>query len=343
MLGALSLLGFTSCEKGFELNSELIPQDKVDPSILKVYLSTGNPPYNVSIISTVQTPISFLEETDANLYVQLSKPAEQDVTVELALDLSEEAQKAGSKAFQVSSLLSLTPQGLLKLSSQSVVIKKGQLKSETPIKIDFDNKELLRTVEGRYFVASVKVVKTSLGVPSSNFGASYIAVGRTERLLKPFDPEATLEGLTKVESSQFTPSDNNGESFFPSSNAFDGNAGTYWALNGYGRGGYFQINFNTPINFAAYRISMRRSSYDLQLKEYDLLLSYDNGASWKNYGKESFDVGYKEREGWNYPVQAREFYAPLKGVTALRLVPKSTVRLGAYYISIADLEIFEKK
>lgn len=342
-LGVLSLFGFTSCEKGFDLNSELIPQDKVDPTIIKTYLSTGNPPYNVSIISTTQTPINFLEETNTELYVQLSKPATQDITVEVVLDLSLEAQKEASKAFQVPSLLPLAPEGLLKLSTQSVVVKQGQLKSETAIKVEFDNKELLRSVEGRYFLASVKVTKTSFGVPSTNFGASYIAVDRVEKLIKPFNPDATLEGLTKVEPTQFIPKAMNEEYGFPAENAFDGDPGTYWNLNGYARGGYFQIDFKTPINLAAYRISLRRSSYDYQLKEYELEISYDNGQSWKNLGKESLNVKYHQITGWNYPTQAREFYGSLKSVTGIRIKPRSTVGFGAFYISLADIEIFEQK
>lgn len=342
-IAALSLVGFTSCEKGLELNSELVPQERVDPNVLKAYLTTGESPYNVSLVSVVQTPVSFVDETSSELKVRLSSPAPTDVTVELALEISEDNQRPGSSAFQVSELLPMAPKDVLKLSTKSVVIKKGAMQSETPVVVQFDNKEALRQVEGRYFLAAVKVVKTSAGVPSSNFGASYVAVSREEKILKPFDPEATVDGLTKIEKDRFTLSDLYAEDSHPADNAFDGDDSTYWSLDGYKRGGYFQINFKNPVDLAAYKIRLRAAAYAYQLKEYELLLSTDNGQTWKNYGKDALEVSYNDRTGWNHPTQIKEFYGPMKGVTSVRIMALSAMSRWPFYISIAELELYEKK
>lgn len=342
-LGVASLLAFTSCEKGLDLNSELIPQETVDPSVIKAYLSTGNPPYNTSVISTTQTPISFIDETTVDLHVLLSKPAAQDVTVELAVETTEQDLQIANKGFQSANTLNIAPKGLLKLSSQSVVVKKGAVKSETVVKVGFDNRELLRSLEGKYFLAAVKVVKTSAGIPSTNFGISYVTISRAQKVIKPFNPEASVDGLSKVNPDQFIPSSQNGHVAFPPENAFDNDPNTAWRLQGSRRGGYFQIDFKTPIDLAAYRITLVGASYSFQIKDYELELSYDGGQSWKNYDRESLMLDYSDRTGWTHPLQIMEFYAPMKGVTGIRLKVLSAQRDWAYYFALADIEIFEKK
>lgn len=343
-IAALSLVGLTSCEKGFDLNAELVPQEKVDPTLLKAYLTTGDSPYNISTLTLIQTPIGFAEETTAELKVRLSSPAPADVTVEVALETTESDQKAGTVALHKGGgLLPIAPKGVLKLSTNSVVVKKGALQSETSVLVQFDNKDMLRQVDGRYFVASVKVVKTSVGVPSTNFGTSYVAISREEKVLRPFNPNASVDGLTKIEKDRFTTSDLHGVEYYPAENAFDGDNSTYWALDGYRRDGYFQINFNEPVDLAAYRMHLRASSYSLQLQEYELLLSTDGGQTWKSYGRDSFDLRYNDRTGWTHPIQIKEFYGPMKGVTSMRLLKPLAMSPWSYYISIAELELFEKK
>lgn len=353
-LSCLAFLGLASCEKGFDLNSELIPTPGADYKGARVYISSDFSPYNMDKLSIVQAPGAFRDEQlGSKFYVKLDQAVTEDVVVELAIEANER-DKALIKGLDSSEAdIFPLPAGAIKLSKNSLTIKKGATKSEDFVELMFDKKDEMRRFEGGNFFATIQIVKANQAKTSTNYGKAYVYIKRDEIFMKAHDPKATLSHLKKLDWKTFRLSSGvEAESGSKPEMLFDGNTDTSWDIlsvdeNTYGRipNAYYQIDFAQPTKLAGYKIGLSTAesagfySRTASMGSYELLLSKDGGNTFRKYHEAVMNTVTSSRK-WVEPYHVAEFDGVIDGVTSVRIVPKSNASFFALVTQFAELELY---
>ena len=184
---AALFLGLTSCSKSFDLDAPLFDKAETQTAESVAYIKTGDFDLSKSIsplmVTLEGTAIS--EFTAQERYVYLSKPADQDVTVTVALATTEAAIASFTSSLQSNPGYKVAPEGYAKLSTTTVTIPEGQTKSSSAITISVGDKYAeISTANAatEYYVIPVQVSAVSgsstVGV-SQDYGTYFIPVKKS--------------------------------------------------------------------------------------------------------------------------------------------------------------------
>lgn len=152
MAGALLL---TSCDDepavGTPLNT--VAEENYGP---KVYLYQGGRDVNTARATVVQTPFDVVMPEDTfDVYVRLTSPVAEDVSVSLVPDDSLSAAYGDGTA--------ALPSSALEVVDPTVVIKAGQRQSDQPVRVTLKASDAFKTLQGTG-VAALKLSTTSKAV-----------------------------------------------------------------------------------------------------------------------------------------------------------------------------------
>lgn len=356
-IACLSLIGLASlsaCNNApFPYGDELIPSGvgRVEAHPI-AYLTTQTPSSYGKLTYKDNRGVYSDESGGANFWVMLSKPAEEDLELELSFGVLTQGElEAFSERTNEPQHVAL-PEGVLTFEKQLISIKKGAYKSEA-IKPMFADRSLITTDDTHLLALAQisKVTPSARAKVSVEYNKHYISVHRNVIYTMP-PTESTLEGLTMVERSEITPSGNGRNSSRTSRHLNDGktdpysmyttptqNFGTFWIEDN-----HVQFNLATPINFAAYQMPLIESSVNNQVSVLDLYVSTDGGNTWKYLGKSTFDMEYKAKGftlEWKSPNPVVRLYKPVEGVNAIKWVIQNTLGGRDHgFASIAELRVF---
>lgn len=159
----LSLLSLSGCQKGYDIDTPLFDKTEAKDNLSLAYLKTDDYTFTqvASLRTVAQDGASVTNFDTKECYVYLSKPADQDVTVTVGLDTSDASLASYTKTLTSDPGFRIAPEGYAKLSTTTVTIPKGKMKSETPILIEPGEKYVELSTAGaqaEYYLVSLKVI-----------------------------------------------------------------------------------------------------------------------------------------------------------------------------------------
>lgn len=181
---AALFLGLTSCSKSFDLDTPLFDKTTGTEYSSYAYMKTSDYTFTqvATLVQVAQNGASVTEFPQQECYVYLSEPATEDVTVTLSLDDSDASLTDYKKTLSSDPGYRIAPEGYAKLSTTSVTIPKGQIKSSTAVSVSPGDKYLSISQESAkkdYFVIPLKIAaiagSSSVGV-SQKYATYFIPV-----------------------------------------------------------------------------------------------------------------------------------------------------------------------
>lgn len=138
MLAALPL--FTACSDDKEFGETLFPTEQTDYESAKVYIQENVAAQKNSASNIIITPLGYTLPTDHfEFYVNLSKTADEDITVVVQPDAEIANQNKGD--YKVMSV------DAFQMERNMVVIKKGERQSEEPVLVSLKDNEAAKTFQ----------------------------------------------------------------------------------------------------------------------------------------------------------------------------------------------------
>jgi F5/8 type C domain len=234
---AALFLGLTSCSKSFDLDAPLFDKTETQTAESVAYIKTGDFDLSKSIsplmVTLEGTAIS--EFTAQERYVYLSKPADQDVTVTVALATTEAAIASFTSSLQSNPGYKVAPEGYAKLSTTTVTIPKGQTKSSAAITISVgDNYAEISKANAaaEYYVIPVQVStvsgSSSVGV-SKDYGTYFIPVKKSYQNISYYTRDPQGMALTSADITYDVSSELSwGTSTYSKDHLYDGDPSDEW-------------------------------------------------------------------------------------------------------------------
>lgn len=138
MLAALPL--FTACSDDKEFGETLFPTEQTDYESAKVYIQENVAAQQNSASNIIITPLGYTLPTDHfEFYVNLSKIADEDITVTVQPDAAvAELNKGNYKVMSADAF---------QMERNTVVIKKGERKSEEPVLVSLKDNEAAKAFQ----------------------------------------------------------------------------------------------------------------------------------------------------------------------------------------------------
>lgn len=138
MLAALPL--FTACSDDKEFGETLFPTEQTDYESAKVYIQENVAAQMNSASNIIITPLGYTLPTDHfEFYVNLSKTADEDITVVVQPDAEIANQNKGD--YKVMSA------DAFQMERNTVVIKKGERKSEEPVLVSLKDNDAAKAFQ----------------------------------------------------------------------------------------------------------------------------------------------------------------------------------------------------
>ncbi len=138
MLAALPL--FTACSDDKEFGETLFPTEQTDYESAKVYIQENVAAQKNSASNIIITPLGYTLPTDHfEFYVNLSKTADEDITVVVQPDAEIANQNKGD--YKVMSA------DAFQMERNTVVIKKGERKSEEPVLVSLKDNDAAKAFQ----------------------------------------------------------------------------------------------------------------------------------------------------------------------------------------------------
>ncbi|WP_329904228.1 discoidin domain-containing protein [Porphyromonas pogonae] len=322
---------FTSCDKGIEIGSELNPTEKIDVTSIKAYVSTGITPFNTEKLEVIENPTSISGPKDTiKFYAYLTAPANEDVNITLATSadttLLNEYNTANDKK------LKSAPEGIVNFVNRSVVVKKGELKSEQPLKIAFKDYNLLKNyTDGA--LAVLRIEKTSNNIKvSENFGQFFVDFTKNKINIKE---NGDLTKKTAIDSKELKAKANNQYSAtYKAENVIDKNIKTIWLGARSTPNLNLEIEMSQQEKLSGIKIITPDNRYEGYSAKKVKLLTSENGTDWEVQGAYTLNGATV-----NPPASFNlEFYAPV----SCKLIKLEI--LDSYYsafASIAEIELYK--
>lgn len=139
ILGALVLGGLTlaSCSKTFEHDAPLYAQESTDTSLPIVYFRTSDFTVgNIASLGTITASRGVVSEFIApEVYVYLTAPASEDLTLKVKVNDSDDVTKAYANKLADGMTYVTIPSSAVVVEEATVSFKKGAKKSDKPIKL----------------------------------------------------------------------------------------------------------------------------------------------------------------------------------------------------------------
>lgn len=347
LIGAM-LLGSASCSRTFEVGDELSPSPKVDYTVSKAYLvSENNPPrlgaLNMGTLAFAQAPSNevFLEgEAKLTFRVQLTRPVDKDITVELAVANEPALLEVYNKAHG-ETIKSFIPDGMIALSKTRVQIKAGKMAAEELVEVTVADASKLTTVTEGAFVAPIKITNVS--------GADKVAVSQdaplfflksTKTLTNVKKPTSSpLTGKTKIDMSGFNFSVSRAsgwsERYDSPYYVLDGDPRTSWYVirnNIEDRTAYYQIQFPEQRSLVGFRLGVSQQAATSTPRTIEVLVQNATGE-WTSQGVVTFGTAVT---GYH----TVEFYTPVK-TTGIRFRILEIWNARTTRAAIGELELYE--
>lgn len=330
LLSALAL-GLASCDKGFEVGDELVPQaNTANEQVAYIRPDAGANNIPVSGLQVLVTPAGTTASGEVLFKLRLTQAPKVETTVVLSLLSAEEVLASYEAAGGMAELATaIAPDGLIGLSTTSVVFAPGQ--KEMDVKATLVNASLLNEQEDGHYLAGIKVASTTDGRVSTDYQTVFLTVSRTYRRVKPL-LEADLSKFTKIETTAFDASPSTWDydgMRYGADRAFDGLFNTGWLL---GYGDHFRIDFKEKTALIGIRLAPlvndrfeRRSVRRVRIT----LIGEDNKET--DMGEHSFNSTLMVGDFYNL-----ELYSPVecKSIKIVSLSPVSTY-------AISELEFYK--
>lgn len=134
VLGAIML---ASCSKPFELNTPLHPRESTNTSLPIVYFRTSDLTVgNVAPLGTITVSKGVVSDfTAPEVYVYLTKPAPEDLTLKVKVNDSDAVTKAYAGKMADGMTYVTMPSSAVTVGDATVSFKKGTKKSDKPVKL----------------------------------------------------------------------------------------------------------------------------------------------------------------------------------------------------------------
>jgi len=314
---ALSLLSLMGCQKGYDIDTPLFDKTEAMGNSSLVYLKTDDYTFTqVASLRKVAQDGALVTNFDAkSCYVYLSKPADQDVTVTLALDTSEASLASYTKTLTSDPGFRVAPEGYAKLSTTTLTIPKGQTKSDAPVLIEPGEKyaELSTAVpQAVHYLVSLKVMAVqgaSNVALSKQANTFFLPIEKSYNNVSLTTDAATgvllsSDALTYDASSVYT----RGSVVYGVDALSDGSTGTWWLAN-IATDPYPAITImhsSGAKKFTDISVQTQRN-YITAVRELEIFITKD-GASWLSQGKvNAYEINQKQdvRIHFSVPVEAK--------------------------------------
>ena len=231
---AALFLGLTSCSKSFDLDTPLFDKTAGTEYSSYAYMKTSDYTFTqvATLVQVAQNGASVTEFPQQECYVYLSEPATEDVTVTLSLDDSDASLTDFKKTLSSDPGYRIAPEGYAKLSTTSVTIPKGQIKSSTAVSVSPGDKYLSISQESAkkdYFVIPLKIAaiagSSSVGV-SQKYATYFIPVKKSYQNIGYYTrgPQGTALTSTDITYEVSTAY----SSSYGKDNLYDGDASSAW-------------------------------------------------------------------------------------------------------------------
>lgn len=332
-LGLLAL-GLSACQQSFENDSPLYPTQTQSAFTTLAYLKAGDYDYATALKQQVVgmhgDDLAVLP--DQEVYVYLSKPAAEDVTLRLELDHSTEALAAYTKGLTTNPGYQLAPEGYAQLEGQEVTIPKGQTKSAKPVLIKAGPKyaEISRAKgESEYFLVALKLQQpqaSSVGL-SQEHHQLYLPVYK--RYANVLLDQQQAKG-TAIPSSELTYAVSSSFTGYGPEYMHDGQLSTFW----YASFSDYEPWFSVSLREGKRRLTGVRirplASYFLSARELTVYTTQD-GETWQPQGViEGYEIN-------QHPDNVVHFLSPIEA-KGVKLV---TTRRGlSRQFSIKELDLY---
>ena len=313
----LSLLSLSGCQKGYDIDTPLFDKTEAKDNLSLAYLKTDDYTFTqvASLRTVAQDGASVTNFDTKECYVYLSKPSDQDVTVTVGLDTSDASLASYTKTLTSDPGFRIAPEGYAKLSTTTVTIPKGKIKSETPILIEPGEKYVELSTAGaqaEYYLVSLKVIAVE--------GSSHVA--RSEQANTYFLPiEKSYNNVsltTDTATGVLLPSDalayeassvfSRGSVVYGVDALYDGSTTSWWLANiaADPLPVITIMNASGSKTFTDLSVHTQRN-YITAIRELEILITKD-GTTWLSQGKvNAYEINQKQdvRIHFLMPVEAK--------------------------------------
>ena len=288
----LGTLAVTSCSKPFDQDSPLFPQESTDTSLPIVYFRASDFAVgNIASLGTITVSKGVVSEFSApEVYVYLTTPAAEDLTVSVKVDDSESIAKSYAEKLADGMTYVTIPSSAVTVEEATVSFKKGAKKSDKPIKLKaatgYSDFMLSQLPNRRGVIAlDLEVPKSKVRV-SRDYGHFYLPyVLQTENLRSATSAEAS--GLIAIPGAELQYQfvavlDTETWSYPPISNLYDNNLSTYCFTDSGEDNQYFFVfpKGGGSIEVKGLYLSAPES---IAFDELEVYASFD-GTSWVSQG-----------------------------------------------------------
>ena len=330
MLAALPL--FTACSDDKEFGETLFPTEQTDYESAKVYIQENVAAQQNSASNIIITPLGYNIPTDQfEFYVNLSKTADEDITVVVQPDAEIANQNKGD--YKVMSA------DAFQMERNTVVIKKGERKSEEPVLVSLKDNDAAKAFQDGdkcRMSFTIKEVSGNAKASSNLNKISWYFIYKANNIKEV----GSIEGKTE----KYV-----GDDDFSIFNYRTHKYCTYTLTNGYytdsdltrenTEGWRIQFKEAQPVSAIAVYPAYKYYKFDYGVSDY-LVYTSDDDENWKEVG--TVHSPYNSDElGYYTPVVA-EFYAP---VTAkyIKIKPLDTYYGFNSYSTcfVSEIELFK--
>lgn len=330
MLAALPL--FTACSDDKEFGETLFPTEQTDYESAKVYIQENVAAQQNSASNIIITPLGYTLPTDHfEFYVNLSKTADEDITVVVQPDAEIANQNKGD--YKVMSA------DAFQMERNTVVIKKGERKSEEPVLVSLKDNDAAKAFQDGdkcKMSFTIKEVSGNAKASSNLNKISWYFIYKANNIKEV----GSIEGKTE----KYV-----GDDDFSIFNYRTHKYCTYTLTNGYytdsdltrenTEGWRIQFKEAQPVSAIAVYPAYKYYKFDYGVSDY-LVYTSDDDENWKEVG--TVHSPYNSDElGYYTPVVA-EFYAP---VTAkyIKIKPLDTYYGFNSYSTcfVSEIELFK--
>lgn len=330
MLAALPL--FTACSDDKEFGETLFPTEQTDYESAKVYIQENVAAQKNSASNIIITPLGYNIPTDQfEFYVNLSKTADEDITVVVQPDAEIANQNKGD--YKVMSV------DAFQMERNTVVIKKGERQSEEPVLVSLKDNEATKAFQDGDKCKMSFTIKEVSGKAKASSNLNCISWYFIYKACNIKDV-GSIEG----KSEKYI-----GDDDFSIYNYRTGRRCTSTLTNGnyydydINRGGYegWRIQFKEAQTVSAIAVypGYYYSSFVYGVSDY-LVYTSDDEENWKEVGTVYSPHNYDEVDQTK-PVIA-EFYAPITA-KFIKIKPVDTYYgFDSYsYCFVSEIELFK--
>jgi len=320
MLATMPFL--VACSDSKEFGDSLFPTEEEDYESIKAYIYANDAVQQSDGTEVVQTPVGYdMPDYSVEFYVNLTRAAEEDITVTVAPDAEKTAENLGD--------FKAIPADAFVMERGTVTIPKGSQRSSEPIVAklqDNDAAKSLSAGDTGKLTFAIKEVKGDAKI-STNLNSISAYVSYSYNALKSV---GSIEDKTKLNIAKIL---NMGYKRDDTAKLTDGSmANSTYSYVGYGG---WSVTLDEETEVSAVAVYPRTGYYlNYSPKSYELFSSND-GENWTSIGT----VQWQTTPDGTKPLIA-ELYSPVR-TKYLRVDPIMSFYSSYPYVHVSEIEAYK--